>query len=217
MPYASIDDNMTEHPKVERLSDAAFRVYVTSICFCSRNLTDGLILRQQAAKVAASPKIIRELVDAGRWDADPEGWRVHNYLKWNKSRAEVLAFKEQQARKARGRWGVADGAPAGGANGIAPGNANGNGAGYANGNALPASPLPVNSPPDVNPPNPPLAGGTRSPRLGRRKRDVDERKRQMAARPQSVAGCSRTGSPCVAIDFGGRHWCDACRAVMEAP
>lgn len=96
MAYASVDDNMPEHPKIARLSDAAFRVYVTSICFCARNLTDGLILTAQAAKVGATKKIIGELTGAGRWDADAEGWRVHNYLKWNKSRADVMIFREKQ-------------------------------------------------------------------------------------------------------------------------
>lgn len=128
MPYASIDDNMTEHPKVERLGDAAFRVYVTSICFCARNLTDGLILRNQAAKVGASPRIIRELVAAACWDEDALGWRVHDYLEWNKSREQVLAYRGTQKAKADARWNPA-------------GNAAGHSAGNAGSNALLSSPL----------------------------------------------------------------------------
>jgi hypothetical protein len=108
MTYAMIDDNMPDHPKVARLSDRAFRLYVSSICFCARNLTDGLILRSQARRVGADPDLIRELVAARLWDAVPDGWQVHDYLEWNKSRADVLAFREQQRKRAAKRWRSAD-------------------------------------------------------------------------------------------------------------
>src|SRR3990167_4799414 len=116
MPYAQMDDNMPETGKIARLSDAAFRAYVTSICFASRNLTDGLLLKSQAIKVGAEPRIIRELVKAQCWDEDPEGWRVHDYLDWNKSRAEVLAYRAKQRANANARWGAvgdASGIPTG--------------------------------------------------------------------------------------------------------
>ena len=104
MAYASIDDNMAENPKVARLSNAAFRVYVTSICYCNRNLTDGLVLRSEAGKVGATAALVKELVASSLWDDDPEGWRVHDFLDWNKSRAEVEKIRANHKRAADARW-----------------------------------------------------------------------------------------------------------------
>jgi len=137
MPYASIDDNMTENLKVARLSDAAFRVYVASICYCSRNLTDGLVLRNEAVKVGAAPRLIKELTEARLWEPDPEGWRVHDYLEWNKSRAEIETLRAKQKRAAYARWNAS-----GNTDGIAGGDAD------ALADAMPSPPrsLPANSP-----------------------------------------------------------------------
>lgn len=41
MPYLNIDDGMDEHPKVEGLSDAAFRLLVREACAWSRSGTAG--------------------------------------------------------------------------------------------------------------------------------------------------------------------------------
>lgn len=137
MPYASIDDNMTENQKVARLSDAAFRVYVASICYCSRNRTDGLVLRSEAGKVGATPRLIKELTDGRLWDLDPEGWRVHDYLEWNKSRAEIEALRAKQKRAADARWN---------ASGIASGIADGTADAGADAMPSPFRSLPGNSP-----------------------------------------------------------------------
>ena len=39
--YITVHDGMPEHPKVDALSDKAFRALVGLWCWCSRNLTDG--------------------------------------------------------------------------------------------------------------------------------------------------------------------------------
>src|SRR5215469_12896847 len=41
--YIKVHDGMPDHPKVEALSDAAFRLLVTLWCWCGRHLTDGRI------------------------------------------------------------------------------------------------------------------------------------------------------------------------------
>ena len=40
MPWAKFDDRYPWHRKVRGLSDAAFRMDVSAVCWCAENLTD---------------------------------------------------------------------------------------------------------------------------------------------------------------------------------
>lgn len=96
MPWLRIEDNFAEHPKVIDLSDAAFRLHVTALCHCARNLTDGFMsdkaIRHAAAKTATP--MVRELVGAKLWIRTAGGYVVHDYLKYNPSRDKVLADRD---------------------------------------------------------------------------------------------------------------------------
>src|SRR5688572_13859080 len=52
VPYLNIDDGMDEHPKVEGLSDAAFRMYVAGMLYSARRGTDGAIPRAKARRLS---------------------------------------------------------------------------------------------------------------------------------------------------------------------
>ena len=41
MTWLRIDDAMVDHPKIIGLSDGAFRLHITALCYCARHLTDG--------------------------------------------------------------------------------------------------------------------------------------------------------------------------------
>ncbi|TFV32272.1 hypothetical protein E4K10_18065 [Streptomyces sp. T1317-0309] len=43
MSWVKLDDRFTSHRKVALLSDRAFRLYVSSLCWSSENLTEGHI------------------------------------------------------------------------------------------------------------------------------------------------------------------------------
>src|SRR5207249_2516115 len=70
--WVRIDDSMPDNPVMAGLSDAAFRAWVESLCYCSRNLTDGYVPGRIAAQ-RWSPKAVDELVTAGRWEALEHG------------------------------------------------------------------------------------------------------------------------------------------------
>ena len=58
MTWVKVDDALPEHPKVARLSDAAFRVHISALCYSARNLTDGKLevagsVRRAKAEAAA--------------------------------------------------------------------------------------------------------------------------------------------------------------------
>ena len=105
MPYLLIDDGMAENPKVVGLSDKAFRLWITALAYCARNLTDGAIseiaLRFSGAnsKIDRPKAIAKQLVSAGLWVVTDDGWQVHDYLEYNPSRAELQAKRELQRER----------------------------------------------------------------------------------------------------------------------
>ncbi|TDD68590.1 hypothetical protein, partial [Actinomadura rubrisoli] len=101
--YIRVHDGMPDHPKVDGLSDKAFRVLVESWCWCSRHLTDG---RMPAATwhKRGTPKARRELVDSGLVEQlDDRTVRFHDYLEHQRSAAEVEEMKA--ARSQGGTYG----------------------------------------------------------------------------------------------------------------
>jgi hypothetical protein len=85
----------THHRKVRRLSDAAFRLWVTAIDHANEDGSDGLVLRVDIDCYPHAPKTteereaaIAELVSAGLWEPTEDGWRIHDFLQWQESAAE---------------------------------------------------------------------------------------------------------------------------------
>lgn len=104
MTWIRIDDGFAEHPKVMALSDRAFRLHVSALCYCGRNLTDGYIapqaLRMLMAGCAATRRHLNELVAAGVWD-DTE--TIHDFNDLNPTAEEVREKREK--RRDAGRLG----------------------------------------------------------------------------------------------------------------
>jgi hypothetical protein len=99
MAWARIDDNFADHPKVAALSDAAFRAHIVAICYSTRYLTDGVIPPSQAPPA----RIAKELVAGRVWETWHGGYRIHDWLDWNLSAADVQARRKTQRERMR-RW-----------------------------------------------------------------------------------------------------------------
>jgi hypothetical protein len=103
-----LDDRFTEHPKVDGLTDAAFRLHVAGICYCNRHRTDGKLAAATVPRLV--PRFRRaalaELVSRGIWyDLNGAGeYEIHDYLQWNDSRAEIEEFSQKQRKNAQKRW-----------------------------------------------------------------------------------------------------------------
>lgn len=92
MTWLKLDDSFPSHPKVVGLSDAAFRLHVTALCYCGQHLTDGLVPKSATRTMGAfRPPVIAALVDAGLWAVVDEGWQINGFLDYNPSRAKVEA------------------------------------------------------------------------------------------------------------------------------
>ena len=108
MPYANLDDNFADHPKIAGLSDAAFRLHVAGICYSARHLTDGLLAADEAPRLVRRFRkaALNELLDRGLWDRVLDGaYAIHDYLDWNPSRATVEKRREDARKAAGSRWG----------------------------------------------------------------------------------------------------------------
>jgi hypothetical protein len=101
--WVKLDDSFATNPKVFMLSDVAFRAYVMGLCYASYHLTDGFVPAGYVKLKGA-----RELEAAGLWEQDGAGWRIHDYLAYNNSKADVMASVEAKrmagAKGAAARW-----------------------------------------------------------------------------------------------------------------
>jgi hypothetical protein len=101
--WLRIDDGFAENPKIAELADRTFRLHVVALCYCARNLTDGVVttraLRVLAAivGVARIEKNVSQLVEAGLWTQSGDGYEINDYLEYNPSAAKV---KEERAANA---------------------------------------------------------------------------------------------------------------------
>jgi hypothetical protein len=106
MTWVKVDDRMPDHPKVAGLSDRAFRVHVEALCFCSGFLTDGAVSAKVAQQRHWSAKHTDELVEAGLWETTGDGWLIHDYLTYQRSRQAATRTSEVRAI-AGARGGIA--------------------------------------------------------------------------------------------------------------
>lgn len=105
--YIRVHDGMDEHPKIEPLSDRAFRALMSTWFWCSRNKTDGRVLTAVWEKRV--PKKVRtELVDAGLAEVHDGYVQMHDYLDHQRSAEQIeQAIEDKRAAGRRGnhnRW-----------------------------------------------------------------------------------------------------------------
>lgn len=115
MPWVNMDDGYPEHPKVDALSDAAFRLHTAGICYCNRHLTDGYIEAGRVSRLVPRFKksALVELMHSKLWLPADGGYDVHDFLDWNPSRKQIedrrerirVARSEAGKKGAAARWG----------------------------------------------------------------------------------------------------------------
>lgn len=87
---------MPEHPKVVGLSDGAFRVHISAICYAARNETDGHI-SGGAVRQFGWQRRVRELTEARLWDPCADGFTID-------SLGLVMVIRGETQSPARRAW-----------------------------------------------------------------------------------------------------------------
>lgn len=125
MAWVRIDDQFADHPKVAQAGPLAMALHVAALCYCNRHLTDGFIPRAVVKRLldfegiawhSSHPDavmgsgmdvewghVVGDLVDADMWAEVDGGYRIHDYLEYQPSRAEQEQRREQ--RREAGRKG----------------------------------------------------------------------------------------------------------------
>lgn len=124
MAWVKLDDQMTNHAKIEAIGVVGLGLHVAGLCYANQQLTDGFISdvrvplliamedvdrRWDDAKSLDHPAIVwaGRLVEAGVWERVDGGYQIHDYLKYQPSRREVLKerAKRHDIKAAAGKQG----------------------------------------------------------------------------------------------------------------
>jgi hypothetical protein len=123
VPWANLDDQFPKHPKVIGLTDGAFRLHVSGICYAAQYRTDGLVDIETVPLLMRRYRkgLLDELIRKGHWhdagegcDTDtcqpgqPGNYVIHDYLQWNRSRDAIAAERDRihKARSDAGKKGA---------------------------------------------------------------------------------------------------------------
>lgn len=98
MSWVKIDDRLPEHPKFFATScrDRALNLYIIALCYCSRNLTDGVVPKAVMHEGRGAKRVCESMVAAGLFTENSTSYVVKDYLEWNRSKEQV---KEIQAKR----------------------------------------------------------------------------------------------------------------------
>jgi hypothetical protein len=107
MAYLAIDDQASDHPKIEALSDRAFRLWFKAVSYAKRFQTDGVIpanvlqsLRGYSKATAEELFRVTPPYSAPLWHMRPGGGiEIHDFKDWNESRQEVARRKSDKAAR----------------------------------------------------------------------------------------------------------------------
>lgn len=106
MTWAKLDDDFPNHPKVTDLSDGAFRLHVTAICYAAKWNTFGEITPKAFRTLGGRQKFADELHDANLWETTSRGgWAIHDFEVYNPPRNPQTAAELSAQRAAAGRQG----------------------------------------------------------------------------------------------------------------
>ncbi len=92
MAWVRIHDGAMSHPKLLRLSDKAFRLWVWGLTYSQQHLTDGWL--PERSQPADLKRATNEIVAIGLWEKTDNGHQIHDYLDWNDSKSVVVEARQ---------------------------------------------------------------------------------------------------------------------------
>ncbi len=114
MTWVRIDDEFFHHPKPSGLGALrlpAIGLHVLALCWCNKNLTNGKLSELQVGILAGDletllpsgrvGELVDALVSARMWRRSKAGYVIHDYLKYQPSRKQVLDERKATAARVR--------------------------------------------------------------------------------------------------------------------
>jgi hypothetical protein len=114
MSWAKLDDRFHENRKVRglwRRQPAALGLHVMALTYCAGHETDGFVdnefVEDKVAQSTTRRKLTAALCEAGMWVVEDSGWRIHDYLDFHPSKAELDEKRraDRRRKQASGRNG----------------------------------------------------------------------------------------------------------------
>lgn len=99
--WVKLDDQAPNDPDIDRLSDGAFRLWISGICYCQAELTDGFIDSVRVRRLTPNYRAnhLRELIESGIFTQCGDGYAVRNFEKWNKTADYWRRKRDADARR----------------------------------------------------------------------------------------------------------------------
>lgn len=124
MVWVKIDDGFSEHPKIAKVGAIGAWIQVQALCYSNRNLTDGFLPESIANNfghngtehigiatggiMGGSGRPLAEIgqdcneidwpmimVEAGLWEVVDGGYLIHDFLKFNPSKEQILNARQK--------------------------------------------------------------------------------------------------------------------------
>lgn len=105
MAWIKIESSVARNRKFVKAGPAPSWLWVCGLAYCQEGLTDGFIPKEALMYLGVknAVRLAGHLVTAGLWHVEGGGWRVNDYLKHNRSAADVADVVEQ--KRAAGKNG----------------------------------------------------------------------------------------------------------------
>lgn len=108
--WAKIDAGYSENIKAASVGPIGQLIHFRSILYAVRNLTDGIIPRSAISLLTHDLEFICDrgepvleknfpclLVTHGLWEVHDQGYYIHDFLKWNRSKKEVIKLTKNRS------------------------------------------------------------------------------------------------------------------------
>jgi hypothetical protein len=105
MAWARFDDHFDDDPDCDIVGEVGICLFVCSITWASRNLTNGFIPEARVRKLAGGDASTVALLTSAavRWWVPVDGgYQIRNYLRYNPSRDDVMAERQRAADRKQG-------------------------------------------------------------------------------------------------------------------
>jgi hypothetical protein len=96
MTWVRIDDGFPNHPKIIGLSDGAFRLYITALCYSNAYLTDGIV-PQKTIKKLSNSRHISALIEANLWEKCGDDIIILGYEEYQFTKERVESERKKAA------------------------------------------------------------------------------------------------------------------------